>query len=493
MTQVTVQVDLDHLERLIKSPQTGLAELVWNALDADASAVDVTVETNDLGAIKVVLVTDNGVGMPPDEARKGFGALGGSWKAQEKVSRGLRRALHGSEGKGRFGAFALGDLVRWTSIAQGESGRVETVVTGRRSNLATFDISDPVATSRPTGTTVHIEGIFEKAAKALDKDDKVLDDLAVALALYLESYAARVTWRGRPVSPGDLQDQRVEYPLEVEGLAEPVSVVVIEWKRQVPRGMLLCDSDGMVLHTIQPGIQAPGFDFTAYVRWDGFRRLAHDVLLAEVGHEQVTPVVEAAQTRLRQHFKERASAKQRELLEQWKAEKSYPYKDEPTGTVERARRDLFDVVALAASKAVQTSDAPARRFSLRLLREAVENSPTALNKILQEVLELPKDRLDELHRLLDHTPLTSIIGAAKTIADRVELPRRSGPGSVRRKPEEGDAGAAATAPDPCAGDLAVRGGVRPDGRRRPPHCGARQAPRPSRRGRGDRERPAGGA
>ncbi len=223
------------------------------------------------------------------------------------------------------------------------------------------------------------------------------------------------------MSPGDLQDQRVEYPLEVEGLAEPVSVVVIEWKRQVPRGMLLCDSDGMVLHTIQPGIQAPGFDFTAYVRWDGFRRLAHDVLLAEVGHEQVTPVVEAAQTRLRQHFKERASAKQRELLEQWKAEKSYPYKDEPTGTVERARRDLFDVVALAASKAVQTSDAPARRFSLRLLREAVENSPTALNKILQEVLELPKDRLDELHRLLDHTPLTSIIGAAKTIADRLNF------------------------------------------------------------------------
>ncbi len=97
----------------------------------------------------------------------------------------MRRALHGSEGKGRFGAFALGDLVRWTSIAQGESGRVETVVTGRRSNLATFDIRDPVATSRPTGTTVRIEGIFEKAAKALDKDDKVLDDLAVALALYL--------------------------------------------------------------------------------------------------------------------------------------------------------------------------------------------------------------------------------------------------------------------------------------------------------------------
>lgn len=422
MTRVTVQVDLDHLERLIKSAQTGLAELVWNALDADATTVEITVETNDLGAVEAVLISDNGDGMSPEVVRKGFGALGGSWKAQAKVSQSLGRALHGSEGKGRFSAFALGDLVRWTSTAEADDGRVETVVTGRRSDLATFDISDPLATSGPPGTAVRIEGVYEKAAKGLAKQEKVLDDLAVALALYLESYPAQVSWRGTPVTPTDFQDQRVEYPLDVEGLTEQVSVVVIEWKRQVPRGMLLCDSDGMALHTIQPGIQAPGFDFTAYVRWDGFRRLGHDVLLAEVGHEQITPVVEAAQVRLRQHFKERASSKQRELLEQWKAEKSYPYKDdEPTGIVERARRDLFDVVALAASKAVQTSDAPARRFSLRLLREAVENSPTALNRILQEVLELPKDRLDELHRLLDHTPLTSIIGAAKTITDRLNF------------------------------------------------------------------------
>jgi hypothetical protein len=109
------------------------------------------------------------------------------------------------------------------------------------------------------------------------------------------------------------------------------------------------------------------------------------------------------------------------LIEQWKAEKSYPYTDEPTDTLQQAERDLFDVVAVVAAKAVQTSDAPALRFSLRLLREAVESSPTALNKILNEVLELPQDRLDELHRLLNRTPLTSIISASKTIADRLDF------------------------------------------------------------------------
>lgn len=436
MPQVTVQVDLDHLERQIKSPLTGLAELIWNAVDADATEVTVTVETGDLGAIEAVSVSDNGLGMSPPVAAKGFGALGGSWKAAEKVSRRDGRVLHGSEGKGRFGAFALGDRVRWTTIADAEPDieadrhraaelddrprRVETVITGTRAALSTFDISDPLATTLPTGTHVRVTQVSEKAAKALDRES-VVDDLAVAFALYLESYPVTISWRGQPVDPTDLQVQRASYPLTAEGLEDEVALTVIEWKRTVPRALYLCDSNGMALHEIKPGVQAPGFDFTAYVRWGGFADLGHDLVLAEMGHEQITPVVEAAQNALRSHFKERASSRQRELIEQWKAEKSYPYTDAPKDTVEQAERDLFDVVAVTAAKAVQSSDAPARKFSLRLLREAVESSPTALNKILSEVLELPQDRLDELNRLLHRTPLTAIISASKTIADRLDF------------------------------------------------------------------------
>ncbi len=427
MPQVTVQVDLDHLERQIKSPGSGLAELIWNAVDADANDVAVTVEMSELGAIESVTVTDNGSGMTPEAAAKGFGALGGSWKATEKVSRRDRRVLHGSEGKGRFGAFALGDRVRWTTSADvdddggdGEPQRQETVIIGTRAALSTFDISGPLATSRPTGTVVRVTHVAEKAATALDKDT-VVDGLAVAFALYLESYPVNITWRNQTVDPADLQVQRQTYPLTVEELDGEVTLTVIEWKRAVPRALYLCDSNGMALHEIKPGVHAPGFDFTAYLRWGGFADLGHDLLLAEIGHEQITPVVEAAQTALRSHFKERISSRQRELIEEWKAEKSYPYTDAPKDTIERAERDLFDVVAVAAAKAVQSSEAPGRRFSLRLLREAVESSPTALNKILSEVLELPQDRLDELNRLLHRTPLTAIISASKTIADRLDF------------------------------------------------------------------------
>lgn len=36
MARITVGLKNDHLARLVRGPSTGLAELIWNALDADA-------------------------------------------------------------------------------------------------------------------------------------------------------------------------------------------------------------------------------------------------------------------------------------------------------------------------------------------------------------------------------------------------------------------------------------------------------------------------
>jgi hypothetical protein len=70
---------------------------------------------------------------------------------------------------------------------------------------------------------------------------------------------------------------------------------------------------------------------------------------------------------------------------------------------------------------VNASEKSGRRLSLRLLREALENDPGSLRKVLGEVLDLKQDRLDELSDLLDRTPLTALIATSKEIADRLEF------------------------------------------------------------------------
>ena len=110
------------------------------------------------------------------------------------------------------------------------------------------------------------------------------------------------------------------------------------------------------------------------------------------------------------------------MIEEWKHEEVYPYKDDARSGIERVERDLFDVVAATAARAVNaSSDRTGKRFSLRLLREAVEQSPSALRHVPREVLELPEDTLAELDKLLDLQRLTSIITLGKVVADRLDF------------------------------------------------------------------------
>ena len=56
-----------------------------------------------------------------------------------------------------------------------------------------------------------------------------------------------------------------------------------------------------------------------------------------------------------------------------------------------------------------------------MLRHAIERSPTELQKILDEVLRLPKRKQKELAQLLDQTNLSGIISAASLVADRLKF------------------------------------------------------------------------
>jgi hypothetical protein len=92
-----VQVDTDQFDRLARptQPVQGVAELIWNAVDAEAETVAVTFRQSDLGAIKEVIVEDTGHGMTHDEVLRDFQHLGGSWKLRQATPKNGRRTLHG--------------------------------------------------------------------------------------------------------------------------------------------------------------------------------------------------------------------------------------------------------------------------------------------------------------------------------------------------------------------------------------------------------------
>jgi hypothetical protein len=422
MTRVLVRVENDHLERLANPSRRiiGVTELIWNALDADATDVRVKVIENELGGVDSVEVIDNGHGMAHAEALEVFEHLGGSWKLFRDRSRGGDRFLHGKKGEGRWRAFAIGDLVEWTTVAADENGKNwKSIITGQRSSLTEFDVADPVETSDDVGTRVVIRNVNESAISVLEAE-RALDQLTTEFALYIERYKPDIVFRGAAVDPAALKANQERYSLDTPD-KRPASLDVIEWKKDLGRALLLCDANGMTLYEIAPAIQAPAFNFTAYIRWEGFREFESELLWAD-GHTAMGPVIERGREALREHFKVRGAELRASLLEGWKEEKVYPFEGDAVSAVEQVERDVFDIIAVTAAKAIP-ADVASKRFSLRLLKEAIEQSPTALRRVLREVLDLPQERLTELDQLLDRTSLASIITAARIVANRLDFVR----------------------------------------------------------------------
>jgi hypothetical protein len=407
-----------------------LSELVWNGFDAGADKVQVYFELNDLDGIQAIRVRDFGGGIDRTEVEKLFGSLGESWKKAKRRNHG--RSLHGKNGKGRFKAFALGGWVEWntTYVRDGKAFRYK--ITGKSNSLDDFEISDPIEVrDGTTGTEVYVQNLKHDFRSL--RDDSAPLELARVFGAYLTEYPEIVfEHNGVAVDPKSAQNLSKQYQLGGidlgDGRYAEVALSIVEWIAPIDRVIHLCDRSGITLHELPAGpqIRAPGFNFTAYVKSDLFRELdANNQLSLADLHPDVQAVMKAARNKLKEHFRRRTLQDQGKVVERWKAEKIYPYEDKnELDPVEEAERQVFDILAVNVQSYLPSfddADQTSKRFTFRLLAQAVRENPESIQKIIGDVLGLKKDAQDELAELLRQTPLTSIISSARIVANRLDF------------------------------------------------------------------------
>jgi hypothetical protein len=426
--RVKVEVQGDHLERLARcSPPAALAELIWNALDADATSVSVRFVRTGLDGVEQIVVQDDGagIGVGVKDTDELFSRLGGSWKGQAgRTKQG--RVLHGKAGEGRFKAFALGDRVEWATRRL-EKGKVVGFVTKGARKIPTFVVSEVVESPGSPGTTVTIQDL--PSGLRLD-EERLQERLTQEFALYLQQYNhVRVTLDGRALDPSAVQAHRADLDeLKVvlpDGGTASARVTVIEWNTaRVSRSLWLCDEHGFSLLELPPGIQAPGFSFTAYLRSSHLRSLADQGLIESEMAPGREYLIDAAKKQLREHFRRRASEQAKGAVARWQAEEVYPYQGTPTNPVEAVERQVFDICALNVSDQLpdfEKTEPKQKKLAFRLLKEAIEQNPSTLQTILGEVLGLSREKQDELADLLKQTTLSAIINASKLVTDRLNF------------------------------------------------------------------------
>ena len=428
METITLEAAQDHVlaQTRLKKPLIAIEELIWNSLDADATSVEVTLGYNKAGGLDRIQVEDNGHGIAREECNTSFGFLGGSPKLKKKVTPSGRR-LHGKLGRGRLKAFGLGREVTWRSYytSNGDSFRFDIKIT--RATIRNVSVSD--ATKLKTkrhGVVVEIAG-FDKNFGSLDDANGCAQELARRLALYLNAYPnIAIRHEGVIVDPKDMEDNVEHYDLEVtdsDGNNVASQLTVIEWKYPVERTLYLCDPHGVTKDEKPPGIQAPGFQFTAYFKSDIVDRLDEENAFAlDELHPEVKQIIDVSKDALRTHFRKREKSRHIEIIANWKKDQVYPYKTEATDPLETAEREVFDLCAIKVHEYLpkfDDSDTKNKQLTFRLIREALETNPTSLQTILREVLSLPQEQQDDLAAILERTSLASIINAANMIVSRL--------------------------------------------------------------------------
>ena len=324
-----VQVEHDHLRKLANAtPVQAVAELVWNALDADATRVDVDVDVGDLG-MRSIKVTDNGHGFSRQEAEALFGKVGGSWKRHGARSKSKGRALHGKEGKGRFRALGLGRVADW-SVRYREGSRLMAFrMTLIRDALVDVRITEATEADAALGTGVEVTiSELDRQFRSLNPE-RAVPDLSAVFAVYLTDYRdAAVYFDHQKLDPEANIVERNKLslsPIEADGEEYPVALELIHWSSAPERSVFFCGEDGFPFARIAPKFHTTGYVFSAYLKSRYVDRLQERgaIDLAQMDSAIAEAYEEAAEA-IQAHFKQAGAAAARTEIDRWKAERSYP-------------------------------------------------------------------------------------------------------------------------------------------------------------------------
>lgn len=188
---------LVHLgERLVSNVDQGIAELVKNAYDADATTCTVSITADGL------VISDDGVGMQASDLESGWLVLGRSGKEEKTPTERFSRVPVGDKGLGRLAALRLGRKATVSTRSSREPGIEHVVVLdweqyARANTVEEVPLRiDTRPTDKPPGTDIEITPL----RRALSRTE--LDRLARTLILLSDPFAEQQGFHAILEAPG---------------------------------------------------------------------------------------------------------------------------------------------------------------------------------------------------------------------------------------------------------------------------------------------------
>lgn len=426
--KLEVKIQEDYLQRQTKTnPINALAELIWNSLDADATSVKVTFIRDEIRIDKII-IKDNGHGLSLTDAENYFQKIGGSYKRIRSKTQN-NRLYHGKEGRGRYKAFSLGNHVEFVS-----DYRDDRIIKTFNIVIDITSLKHPIISDLQTskknnsGFEVIITEVDQTNGAKILKPS-VISELEEKFAIYHQSYGDfRININNFELNFSNAiknQDQKT-IEKEISGKTYEFDIKCIEWNLSSNKKIHFGNLGGIVLHTEDLTLKSSS-NVSLYILSEYIQGL-HDENKLDVSEldSNLISIIDEAKDFLKLFIRKIKIDHSKDFIAKLKEDNIYPFNTEVQSddNIEYTKRQVFDLVAIQIKDNLpkfEDQNQKNLKFTLSLVKEALENSPTALNKVLKEVLALSKEKIVELNELLTDSSLIDIIDTMKEIQNRINF------------------------------------------------------------------------
>lgn len=423
--QFEPRVATEHLG-VRKYPSTVMAvrELVANALAANAMAVQISLQENDISGIDSVIIKDDGQGISPEELRNRFMVVGVLPEATPPGSVSL-----GQFGIGRLAVFRIGSVSEWNSVSSDNEGnRVRIRFTLRENEpQAPLEISEePVPNEIPLGTMITVYNIHDEGNGRLSQNT-IKSDLLGHFCGYLIAHPRKQIY--------------------VQGAAVDVESVIESREVEVLQGAELPAGGASMTHLIlRHALEKSIFQYQLVFAAKGRTVISEELddpplpqylgivecpYLETIITSNREQLVEMDETfnRIRDHIRLRVGAfgekvrerRKRSFIERARRESFYPYPAVPKSIVVEAERAIFDVALERVNENINVEGMTQRQRQVvfRLLKRVLENEDILV--VLDEIARLSNADVAKFKAVLERTTLQQIINLSSIVAGRLDF------------------------------------------------------------------------
>lgn len=152
----------------LPSGYKAIAEYIWNGFDAQATTINIDYDSNEIGYLNNLSISDNGIGIDLSDIENTFGKFQDSQKAFTFSKTGF---IKGKKGKGRYSFTTFANESQWDTVFNQDDKNFQYSIIINKEDSQNYSIqSEKKIVKANTGTTVSFEGFFDLFGDQLDNE-----------------------------------------------------------------------------------------------------------------------------------------------------------------------------------------------------------------------------------------------------------------------------------------------------------------------------------